>query len=71
MFEKCVWRMFPEFKILLTHVPVFEDTILNHSKLLLNVHGHIHEKVLIKPYYRNVSVEQTDYINIEELIIRQ
>lgn len=74
MFEKIsVWRMFPEFKILLTHVPVFEDTILNHPKLLLNVHGHIHEKVIDKPHYRNVSVEQIDYtpINIEELIIRQ
>lgn len=74
MFEKItVWRMFPEFKILLTHVPVFEDTILKHPKLLLNVHGHIHEKVIDKPYYKNVSVEQTNYtpINIEELIIKQ
>lgn len=73
LFEKIiVWRMFPEFKILLTHVPVFEDTILKHPKLNLNVHGHIHEKVIDKTSYRNVSVEQINYtpINIEELIIK-
>lgn len=62
-----VWRMFPEFKLLLTHVPVHEGTL--GGKVQVNVHGHIHDKVINDKRYKNVSVEQTNYIpvHIEEL----
>lgn len=55
-----VWRMFPEYGLLMTHVPVHEDT-LNVNKCPVNVHGHIHERVLPDQRYINVSVEQTNY----------
>ena len=48
-----MWRMFPEFGLLLTHVPVHDksamlwgskDSALRSEPVqLLNVHGHIHE----------------------------
>ena len=71
-----VWRMFPEFGLLLTHVPVHESALFRGAtgneespKKLLNVHGHIHEKNSPTIDHRNVSVEQINYtpINIEEL----
>lgn len=70
-----VWRMFPEFGILLTHVPVHHSTLNRGpiedpmAKRLRNVHGHIHEKPSPSMDHRNVSVEQINYrpINIEEL----
>lgn len=44
-----VWRMFPEFGLLLTHVPVHESSLLrgptgneNSPDKLKNIHGHIH-----------------------------
>lgn len=63
-----VWRMFPEFGLLLTHVPVHEST-LNPRKCKINIHGHIHEKDSPSEFHRNVSVEKINYtpINIEEL----
>lgn len=69
VFQKIlVWRMFPEFGLLLTHVPTHEDT-LNINKCPVNVHGHIHDRVIKDARYKNVSVEQINYrpINIEEL----
>lgn len=77
MFEKIdVWRMFPEFGLLLTHVPVHESSLFRGAsgnekspKKLLNIHGHIHEKSSPSEDYRCVCVEQINYtpINIEEL----
>lgn len=81
VFQKImVWRMFPEFGLLLTHVPVHESAlerrIEGHGKPdtivhLKNVHGHIHEKPSPTVKHHNVSVEQIAYtpINIEELRI--
>lgn len=76
-FEKIsVWRMFPEFGLLLTHVPVHESALFRGAtgnektpKKLLNVHGHIHNNPSPTSDHRNVSVEQINYtpINIEEL----
>lgn len=69
VFQKIdVWRMFPEFGLLLTHVPVHTNTL--SEKCPVNVHGHIHNNE--KDYgkqYRNVSVEVVDYtpVNIENL----
>lgn len=76
-FQKIMmWRMFPEFGLLFTHVPVHESALFRGAtgneeapKKLLNVHGHIHEKPSPSVDHKNVSVEQINYrpINIEEL----
>jgi calcineurin-like phosphoesterase family protein len=81
-----MWRMFPEFGLLLTHVPVHpsnlrvfvaegeyeEGDVGPVQKTFLNVMGHIHHQPAHEGPYRCVCVEQTDYtpVNIEELRIR-
>jgi calcineurin-like phosphoesterase family protein len=68
-----VWRMFPEFGLLLTHVPVHES-VVNGEKCPVNVHGHIHNnREIFDKRYKNVSVEMIDYrpVNIEELAVRR
>lgn len=72
-----VWRMFTEFGLLLTHVPVHPSTLKEgrfsgHGKpqlKMLNVHGHIHANPSPEGPYKCVCVEQIDYtpVNIEEL----
>jgi calcineurin-like phosphoesterase family protein len=61
------WRMFPEFGLLLTHVPVHPGTL--EFKVKRNVHGHLHQNLIEDDRYVNVSVECINYtpINIEEL----
>jgi calcineurin-like phosphoesterase family protein len=72
-FQKVMmWRVFPEFNMLLTHVPVHEASI--HERIVVaggvNVHGHIHEKASPEGPYKCVCVEHTNYtpVNIEELL---
>ncbi len=76
-FEKIdVWRMFSEFELLLTHVPVHTFTLgekLNRRGQpvnLTNVHGHIHNHKINDEKYRCVCVEHTNYrpVHIEELM---
>jgi calcineurin-like phosphoesterase family protein len=71
-----VWRMFPEFGLLLTHVPVHESSLYRgatgneeNPSQLTNIHGHIHDNPSPDGPYRCVCVEQIGYkpINIEEL----
>ena len=67
-----MWRMFPEFKILMSHVPLHESGLMRGSKKdkpMLNVHGHIHQNKSPKGPYHCVCVEQTDYrpVHIEDL----
>lgn len=79
-FEKIdVWRMFPEFGLLLTHVPVHESSLFRGASgneksppKLLNIHGHIHEKPSPSKDHRCVCVEQINYtpIHIDELRIK-
>lgn len=67
-FEKILmWRMFPEFGLLLSHVPVHESSL--SSKGLTNVHGHTHINGSPEGPYKSVCVELINYtpINIEEL----
>lgn len=72
-----VWRMFPEFGLLLTHVPVHHSALIKYGpnddgpRRLLNVHGHIHQNPAPSSDHINVSVEQTGYtpVNIETLRI--
>lgn len=72
-----MWRIFKEFGLLLTHVPVHPDNISSIGKKndgtpyheLTNIHGHIHNNPSPEGRYRCVCVEQINYtpINIEEL----
>lgn len=76
MFEKVeMWRMFSEFNLLLTHVPVHESTLGERrfkDRPMINVHGHIHSNPSPSLLHRCVCVEQIDYrpVNIEELMVR-
>lgn len=77
-FEKInMWRMFPEFGLLLTHVPVHKSTLRRNPLAedaydLLNIHGHIHQNPSPEGPYQCVCVEQINYtpVNIEELRVR-
>ena len=68
-----LWRMFPEFGLLLTHVPVHNSTLGESHRWgegkMINVHGHIHQNPSPTSDHRCVSVEQINYtpINLEEL----
>jgi len=62
-----VWRVFSEFNMVLSHVPIHPSGL--EYKVKYCVHGHIHERNLDDPRYFNVSVEQIDYtpVNIEDI----
>lgn len=72
-----VWRIFKEYGLLMTHVPVHENNISEIGKKndgtpyhrLTNIHGHIHQNKSPEGRYRCVCVEQIDYtpVNIDEL----
>lgn len=64
-----MWRLFKEFNMVLTHVPLHKDSF---RKVEYNVHGHIHEKTPYEQNYINVCVERTKYtpVPIEEVIKR-
>lgn len=73
VFQKIsVWRLFPEFGLLLTHVPIHEGSLFRKGSFMTNVHGHIHQNKIDDERYVNVCVEKIDYrpINIEELRVR-
>ena len=69
-----MWRVFTEHNLLLTHVPIHEESI--HERIVVaggvNVHGHIHEKSSPKGPYKCVCVEHTNYypIHIEEVLAK-
>jgi calcineurin-like phosphoesterase family protein len=64
-----LWVPMKDQGLLLSHVPVHPDQLEFYDSGI-NVHGHIHDRVLDDPRYVNVSVEQTDYrpLHIEEVI---
>ena len=67
-FQKVLmWRMFPEFNCVLTHVPIHESGM---TKVQYNLHGHIHQNASPGLRYINCSVEVQDYTPraIEELV---
>lgn len=72
-FEKVMlWRVWKEWNMIFTHVPVSLQTLgegRTDRDLTLNVHGHIHSNPSPVGPYRCVCVEQTNYtpINLEEL----
>lgn len=67
-----LWRMFPEFNCILSHVPIETSSIRvwdDYGKPSVNIHGHIHQKDPPTERHVNVSVERTNYtpVNLEEL----
>lgn len=66
-----MWRMFPEFGLLMSHVPLHLSSMYRHSlgRPLFGIHGHIHQHSSPIGPYRNVCVEKTNYcpVNIETL----
>jgi calcineurin-like phosphoesterase family protein len=67
-----MWRIFAEFNILMSHVPLHESGLYrgkNRDTPMLNVHGHIHQHKSPKGPYHCVCVEQTNYtpVHIEDL----
>ena len=74
-FEKVMlWRMFPDWGLLMTHVPVHRSTLGEgrfNGKEIINVHGHIHSNPSPEGPYKCVCVEQPHMnytpMNIEEL----
>lgn len=59
-FQKILmWRMFPEYNCLLTHVPVHESSLY---KVQYNLHGHIHQQASPTDRHINCSVEVQDYM---------
>jgi len=69
-----LWRQWPEYNILMTHVPVHESTLAEkhrwkYDRPVLNVHGHIHQNASPKGPYKCVCVEQINYtpVHIEDL----
>lgn len=79
-----MWRMFTEFGLVLSHVPLHINSLYRYAskdelaptymepELMLNVHGHIHQNPSPEGPYKCVCVEQTNYtpVNIEELRIK-
>lgn len=75
-----MWRMFPEFGIVVTHVPIHAGSF--EMKRLVNVHGHTHRywvqtkdergEQVNDPRYFNACVENHNYapIHLEEIIAR-
>lgn len=66
-----MWRMFPEFNCVLTHVPIHESGLyrMKSDSQMLNIHGHTHRNGSPEGNYKSVCVELTNYtpVNIEEL----
>jgi calcineurin-like phosphoesterase family protein len=58
-FQKVLmWRMFPEFNCVLTHVPIHESGMY---KVQYNMHGHIHQNASPTERHINCSVEVQNY----------
>lgn len=67
-----MWRVFAEFGILMSHVPLHESGLYrskDRDRPMLNVHGHIHQNKSPKGPYHCVCVEHTNYtpVHIEDL----
>lgn len=68
-----VWRMFVEYGVILTHVPIHSDSF--RHKCSVNIHGHTHLNDVLNAdgtndeRYVNVCIEKTNYfpINIDSL----
>lgn len=69
-----MWRQFPEYELLLSHVPIHESGLYRGTDLSvpnLNVVGHIHTNPAPTRMHYCVCVEQIDYtpVHIEDLAV--
>lgn len=70
-----LWRQFPEYELILSHVPLHESSMYrgkDKSAPMLGVHGHIHRMKSPTRMHYNVSVEALDDytpIHIEDLAV--
>lgn len=71
------WRQFVDkdrnCAIICSHFPLHESSFLGrYAGRCINVHGHIHARVIDDPRYINVCVERTDYrpVLLEKLLDR-
>lgn len=79
-----LWRMWPEFGLIFSHVPMHINSLYRWAskdelvasyqepELMTNIHGHIHQNPSPEGPYRCVCVEQINYtpVNIEELRVK-
>ncbi len=60
-----LWRMFPDYGFIASHVPLHESQMMRYGgdgpTILYNIHGHIHQNDSPTKRHINVSVEKTDY----------
>jgi len=62
-FQKILgWRMFPEWRCVLTHVPII---VPDRAKFDTNIHGHIHQNASPTIQHVNACVEVLDYTPVE------
>ena len=68
-----VEKSWNEYGLMFSHRPLHETELAVNDQMMLNVHGHIHEKASPPGPYLNVSVEAISYIplELEELIARR
>lgn len=70
-----MWRQFPEYELMMSHVPLHESSMYrgkDQTAPMIHVHGHIHRNESPTRMHYNVSVEAlNDYtpINIEDLAV--
>jgi len=72
-----MWRMFPEYGLMFSHVPLHPSSLRrgppdSDTPLLVNCHGHIHQNPSPEGPYFNVSVEAINYtpMHIDEIVQR-
>lgn len=72
-----MWRMWPEYNLAFSHVPLHESQMQRYlseesTRYLVNVHGHIHQNQSPTKRHFNVSCEAVSYYpqHIEDLALR-
>ena len=62
------YKVLPKYGIICSHIPIHPTELVGRFKL--NIHGHLHYKILNDKKYLNVCVEQTNYkpIELEEIL---
>ncbi|MCR9222833.1 MAG: hypothetical protein NXH70_02090 [Hyphomonas sp.] len=64
-----MWRVFADHKLLLTHVPIHESSMMRPG--MTNVHGHTHQNGSPPGPYKSVCVEMLDDytpVHIDEVV---
>lgn len=65
-----LWRLFKDEGFICSHLPMRPEQF--RHKVVLNVHGHLHQNIISDPRYFNVCVENHDYrpVHIDEVLQR-